>query len=392
MTLPPQRPPVDPPPGPPQRPPLGPPQRPPLGSERLAELLEDAVRHVTAPGDALDRIRRGVRRRRTVRRAGAVLLAVAVLAGGGSTALAVTSARGPSGLASSANAPAAADAQDTGEIPATANAQDTADVPATADAPATRPTTADATTTAAWDGQAPTSGRVLAPAPSPGSSGNLAAKAAAPPGGQASLGRPAIWDIDGDGRPDTATLVAVGNAESTSSFQLVVHLTGLGTQTVPFTATSARFMPPHGPVIVGAADAAHDGHAELFVQVDSGCCTEFWTIFRLVNGQVRQMIMAGHPVLIAVGGTVINNAGFSCAGADLVVYGYQAGTTANTFLASRETYRWAGAALVLASQRQTTIHGTAQDPVLATYGGVTCGGLSSARGEAAAAVPPTLVP
>jgi hypothetical protein len=376
MTPPPQRPPV----GPPQ----GPPQRPPLGSERLAELLEDAVRHVTAPGDALDRIRRGVRRRRTARRAGAVLLAVAVLAGGVSTALAVTS--GPSGLASSANAPAAADAQDTANAPPAADAQDTAD------APATRPTTADATTTAARDGQAPTSGRVLAPVPSPGSSGNLAAKAAAPPGGQASLGQLATWDIDGDGRPDTTTLVAVGNAESTSSFQLVVHLTGLGTQTVPFTATSARFMPPHGPVIIGAADAAHDGHAELFVQVDSGCCTEFWTIFRLVNGKVRQMIMAGHPVLIAVGGTVMNNAGFSCAGADLVVYAYQAGTTANMFLASRETYRWAGAALVLASQRQTTIHGTAQDPVLATYSGVTCGGLSAARGEAAAAAPPTLVP
>jgi hypothetical protein len=64
-----------------------------------------------------------------------------------------------------------------------------------------------------------------------------------------------------------------------------------------------------------------------------------------------------------------------------VVYAYQAGTTAGTFLASRETYRWAGAALVLASRQQTTIHGTAHDPVLATYSGVTCGGLSSARGE-----------
>ena len=355
-------------------PPQHPPQRPPLGSERLAELLEDAVRHVTAPGDALDRIRRGVRRRRTARRAGAVLLAVAVLAGGGSTALAVTSGRGPSGLPSSANAPAA-EAQAATDTPAAADAQ------ATADAPATRPTAADATTTAAWNGQAPTSGRDLAPTPSPGSSGNVAAKAAAPSVGQASLGPSALWDIDGDGRPDTAMLVAVGNAESTSSFQLVVHLTRLGTQTVPFTATSARFMPPDGPVIIGAADAAHDGHAELFVQVDSGCCTEFWTIFRLVNGQLRQMVMAGHPVSIAVGGTVTNNAGFSCAGADLVVYAYQAETTAGTFVASRETYRWAGAALVLASQQQKTIHGTARDPVLATYSGVTCGGLSSARGE-----------
>ena len=368
MTLPPQRPSQD----------------PPLGPERLAELLEDAVRHVTASGDALDRIRRGVRRRRTARRAGTVLLAVAVLAGGASTALAVTSGRGPSGLASSTDAPSTAGGPITAAAAAAgapAAGAPAAGAPARAHAPAAGQASADATTTAASDGRAPASGAVLAPAPSPDSSGNGAAKAAAPSAGQASLGQSALWDIDGDGRPDTATLVAVGNAESTSSFQLVVHLTRLGTQTVPFTATSARFMPPHGPVIIGAADAAHDGHTELFVQVDSGCCTEFWTIFRLVNGQVRQMIMAGHPVLIAVGGTVTNNAGFSCAGADLVVYAYQAGTTAGTFLASRETYRWAGAALVLASQQQTTIHGTAHDPVLATYSGVTCGGLSSARGE-----------
>jgi hypothetical protein len=370
MTPPPHHPPEH----PAQRPPLGPPEHPPLGPERLAALLEDAVRHVTVPGDALDRIRRGVRRRRTARRAGAVLLAVAVLAGGGSTALAVTSGRGPSELASSANAPATATA------PTTAGAPTTPTSPATAGAPTTYQATADATTTAASAGQAPTSGKVLAPVPTPGYSGNSAAEAA-PSVGQASLGQPALWDIDGDGRPDAATLVPVGNAETTSSFQLVVHLTRLGTQTVPFTATPATFMPPHGPVIIGAADAAHDGHAEIFVQVDSGCCTEFWTIFRLVNGQVKQMIMAGHPVRIAVGGTVMNNAGFSCAGADLVVYAYQAGTTAGTFLASRETYRWAGAALVLASRQQTTIRGTAHDPALATYSGVTCGGLSSARGE-----------
>ena len=349
---------------PPGGPPLGPQPGPPLGPERLAELFDDAVRHVTAPAGALDRIRHGVRRRRTARRAGVILLAVAVLAGGGSTALAVTSGRAPSDLASSANA-------------SSANAPSTA----ATDAPATYRSAADATTTAASADQPLPSGRELAPAPSSGSSGNVAAKAAAPSMGQASLGQPVLWDIDGDGRPDTATLVAVGNAETTSSFQLVVHLTRLGIQTVPFTATSAQFMPPHGPVIIGAADAAHDGHAELFVQVDSGCCTEYWTIFRLVDGQVRQMIMAGHPVRIAVGGAVTNNAGFSCASADLVVYAYQAGTTAGTFLASRQTYRWAGVALVLASRQQTTIHGTADDPVLARYSGVTCGGLSSARGE-----------
>jgi hypothetical protein len=74
------------------RPPLG----PPLGPACIAELLDDAVRHVIASADALDRIRRGVRRRRAAHRAGTALLAVAVLAGGASAALAVTSGRTPS--------------------------------------------------------------------------------------------------------------------------------------------------------------------------------------------------------------------------------------------------------------------------------------------------------
>jgi hypothetical protein len=181
--------------------------------------------------------------------------------------------------------------------------------------------------------------------------------------------------MDGDGRPDTATIVPMGNAKTTSSFQLVVHLTRLGAQAVPFTATSVTDMPPHGPVIVGAVDAAHDGHAELFVQVDAGCCTEFWTIFRLVNGRVRQMTISGEPARLAVGGSVMNNGGFSCAGPDLAVYAYQPGTRSGTFLATRDTYRWAAAALVLASQQQTTIHGPPVDPALAEYSGVSCGDL-----------------
>ena len=327
--------------------------RPSLGPERLAELLDDAVQHVTAPGDALDRIRRGVRRRRTTRRAGVVLLAVAVLAGGGSTALAVTSGRGPSGLtasgvSSSSSPSSSSSATSAGSAAAAAGAQ--------------RPTTGVTLVSAPASSAVPP-GAALAPAPSAvpsaASSGNSQAKAAY----SSSLG------------VRSATIVPVGNAKTTSSFRLVVHLTRLGTQSVPFTATSMTGMPPNGPVIAGEADAAHDGHAQLFVLVDAGCCTEFWTIFRLVDGRVRQMTISGQPVRLAVGGTVMNNGGFSCAGPGLVTYAYQPGTAAGTFLATQDTYRWAGATLVLASHQQITIHGTASDPALTRYTGVSCGAL-----------------
>jgi hypothetical protein len=46
-----------------------------------------------------------------------------------------------------------------------------------------------------------------------------------------------------------------------------------------------------------------------------------------------------------------------------------------------EGYRWAGAKLVPAAHRQTTIHGTAQSPRLARYQEVSCGSLDPARGE-----------
>ena len=344
-------------------PPPRPSPRPSLSPERLAELLDDAVQRVTAPGDALDRIRRGVRRRRTARRAGVVLLAVAVLAGGGSTALAVTSGRGPSGLASSSSSSSSSPA---------------APAASAAGAGAQRPTTGVTLVSAPASSALPP-GAALAPAPSAvpsaTASGDSQAKAAYPSLGQRSLGQPPAWDMDGDGRPDTATIVPVGNAKTTSTFRLVVHLTRLGTQTVPFTATSMTGMPPNGPVIVGEADAAHDGHAQLFVLVDAGCCTEFWTIFRLVDGRVRQMTTFGQPVRLAVGGTVMNNGGFSCAGPGLVTYAYQPGSTAGTFLAIRDTYRWAGATLVLDSHQQTTIYGTASDPALTRYTGVSCGAL-----------------
>jgi hypothetical protein len=311
---------------------------PPLRPERLAELLDGAVRHVTAEADALDRIRRGVRRRRAVHRIGVIVLAAVVLAGGGVTAFAVASGSGPSRLSPSAAVPG--------------------------QRAAVSPTPASTT---AYDHDEAAPAIALGP-------GSVAVSTITP------ADRSGSWDIDGAGRPATVMIVPAGNPQTTSSFQLVVSLKP-GTQTVPFTATSVKDMPPGGPVIIGTADAAHDGHPELFVQVDAGCCTEFWTIFRLVDGRVRQMSISGQPVRLAVGGSVMNNGGFSCDGPDLAVYTYNAGDTADTFLAVRDTYRWVGAALVLRSHQQTTVHASPGAPVLAKYSGVACGGLSTSRGE-----------
>ena len=186
------------------------------------------------------------------------------------------------------------------------------------------------------------------------------------------------WAIDGFGQPAaSATIVPVGNPKTTFHFLLVVRTPRYGTQTVPFTATSVKDMPPSGPVIVGAANAAKDGHTELFVLVDTGCCTQFWTIFRLVSGHIVQVDLSGAPVRLGVGGSVMDNGGFSCDGKYLVTYSYTnqvASPTLVTFLTTRDTYRWAGSTLVLLSQRQATIRGE-QNPELAKYSGVACGGL-----------------
>jgi hypothetical protein len=192
------------------------------------------------------------------------------------------------------------------------------------------------------------------------------------------VGWSGTWVIDGLARPAArVTIVPVGGARTTFSFLLVVRTARYGTQTVPFTATSVKDMPPDGPVIVGTADAAKDGHTELFVMVDTGCCTQFWTIFRLVGGHIAQVSLSGAPVRLSVGGSVMHNFGFSCTGPYLVTYSYagQAGSpTPLTFLATRDTYRWVGASLVLVSQRHETIRGLT-NPELAAYSGVSCGGL-----------------
>ena len=171
--------------------------------------------------------------------------------------------------------------------------------------------------------------------------------------------------------PEATAIVPVGDAATTTTFLLVAYVAGTGPQTVTFTAASAARMPPSGPVIIGTADAAGDGHAEIFVQVGRGCCADFWTVFRPVGTHLRQVSLYGRPVELAVGGSLVTGGGFSCQGPALVAYGYQA-ERAGTFLVTRTTYRWAEAALVLVSRHQTTIRA----PSLAGYRAVSCGDLT----------------
>ena len=414
---------------------------PPLNPERLTRLLDDAVRPVTARPDALDRIRQGTRRRRrTAHRAGVVLLTAAVLAVGIVTALLIAPAGGPARItgfgpsAAQYRASSYASSQAQSGPPAAGQTRTTAQPTAafTAGPSAAHPalpSTGLSVVPSAGQSAAPSHGGSAAPsaaqsaassagvsaAPStavsaPPSATQSAAPSATPsaapsaavsagpspssppsatPSAPPSANRPAAaaipsvtdsaaWAIDGPGKPTaTVSIVAVGNAKTTFRFQLVVRSAAHGTQTLPFSATSTTGMPPLGPVVVGAANAAKDGHTELFVLVDAGCCTEFWTIFRLVDGHVVQVRLAGAPVRLAVGGSVTDNGGFSCSGPNLVTYAYahQASTgTRESFLATRDTYRWVGATLLLVSQRQTTILG-AQNPQLAQYSGVSCGAL-----------------
>jgi hypothetical protein len=97
------------------------PSRPsPISPDRLRRLLDGAAQAVYPPSGAYDRIQQGVRRRRSVHRFGAALLAVATLAGGSAAVLAAAAASAPARLAATP-APSAV------PVPATSAAYATSD-------------------------------------------------------------------------------------------------------------------------------------------------------------------------------------------------------------------------------------------------------------------------
>ncbi len=183
------------------------------------------------------------------------------------------------------------------------------------------------------------------------------------------------WDVDGDGRPDRARLVYLGGY-GPDNWELVVDMTTLGQQAVRFTGDPVLPGGDDAPTIAGSFDADRDGHAEIFVKVGSGASTQFWTIFKLVGRQIRQVTVQGQPVRLAVNGTLTHQGGFRCDGAQFVT------VTEGTLLPGyvkwryeRATYAWSGAKLVLLSVRTGQVTSPRPGDPPAAYSGVSCGNL-----------------
>jgi hypothetical protein len=179
----------------------------------------------------------------------------------------------------------------------------------------------------------------------------------------------------GDGRPDRARLVNLGGY-GPDNWELVVDMTTLGQQTVRFTGSPVLPGNTAAPTIAGSVDAGRDGHAEVFVKVDSGASTQFWTIFKLVGRRIRQVTSQGRPVRLAVGGSVTHQGGFRCDGAQFVTVSEATEPpqyTAWTY--ERDTFAWSGAELVPVSKRVGQVTSAQPGSPPAAYSGVSCGDL-----------------
>lgn len=185
----------------------------------------------------------------------------------------------------------------------------------------------------------------------------------------------ADWDVDGDGRRDRARLAYLGGY-GPDNWELVVDMTTLGQQAVRFTGGPVLPGNTAAPTIAGSADADRDGHAEVFVKVDSGASTQSWTIFKLAGGRIRQVTSQGRPVRLAVGGSVTHQGGFRCDGAQFVTVSEGAGSPGyTTWTYERDTFAWSGAELVPVSKRTGQVTSAQPGSPPAAYSGVSCGDL-----------------
>jgi hypothetical protein len=188
-----------------------------------------------------------------------------------------------------------------------------------------------------------------------------------------SRGRQAAdWDVDGDGRRDRSRLVYLGGY-GPDNWELVADMTTLGQQTVRFTGDPGLPGNTDAPTIAGSADAGRDGHAEIFVKVDSGASTQFWTIFKLVGRQIRQVTSQGRPVRLAVNGSVSHQDGFRCNGTQFVTVREGVARNYTTWSYERDTYTWEGSTLVFVSRQTGQVTSVPAGNPPAAYSGVSCG-------------------
>jgi hypothetical protein len=184
----------------------------------------------------------------------------------------------------------------------------------------------------------------------------------------------AVGDVDGDGRRDRARLVYLGGY-GLDNWELVVDMTTLGQQTVRFNGDPVTPGGDDAPTIAGSVDADRSGHAEIFVKVGSGASTQFWTIFKLVGRQIRQVTSQGQPVRLAVNGTVTIQDGFRCNGTQFVTVHEGVLRNGTTWGYERDTYTWEGSTLVLMSKRTGQVTSAQPYDPPAAYSGVSCGDL-----------------
>ncbi len=113
----------------------------------------------------------------------------------------------------------------------------------------------------------------------------------ATPHGSRPATRPASdGDVDGDGQSDALSVV--------DGPRLVARYSGGGSDSVALRTadrTSVR--------VLGAADADSDGHAEVFVQLDQAASQQLTTVFRYVDGHLRQVTLNGQPATLPYGGS-----------------------------------------------------------------------------------------
>ena len=173
----------------------------------------------------------------------------------------------------------------------------------------------------------------------------------------------------GPGRRDRAWLVYLGGS-GRDNWELVVQMTALGQQSIRFTGDPVLPGNTAAPTIAGAVGT------DVFVKVDAGASTQFWTIFKLAGRQLRQVTIQGKPVRLAVNGSVTHQSGFRCDGAQFVTVSEATGPPGyTTWTYERDTFAWSGAKLVLVSKRTGQVTSARPGNPPAAYSGVSCGGL-----------------
>lgn len=156
-------------------------------------------------------------------------------------------------------------------------------------------------------------------------------------GSSAVVGPADDGDVDGDGRLDQVALIEPGI--------LRIVYSGGGSQDVPF---SADLYP--SPTLLGVVDADWDGHAEVFVRAFSGASTEFASLFRYTEGQLRLVTINGSQAGLGYGGSVTHHDFWTCRPPRTPIVTWTATSEDGRTLHGTETrYEFRGAELVATS-------------------------------------------